>query len=96
VFVGFAAKGTLAREIIDGAKRVQVLGEQIPVRASVCTIGGFSAHADQAELLAWHAAIKGVQTTFLVHGEGETMQVFARKLPPGRIEIPALHQQFEL
>ncbi|MGH7123414.1 MAG: MBL fold metallo-hydrolase RNA specificity domain-containing protein [Stellaceae bacterium] len=96
VFVGFAAKGTLARQVIDGAKQVQVLGEQIQVRASVCTIGGFSAHADQAELLAWHAAIKGVQTTFLVHGEGETMQVFARKLPAGRIEIPKLHQQFEL
>ena len=96
IFVGFAAKGTLARQIIDGARRVQVLGEPIAVRASVCTIGGFSAHADQAELLAWHAAIKGVQTTFLVHGEGDTMKVFAGKLPPGHIEIPALHQQFEL
>jgi len=96
IFVGFAAKGTLARQIIDGAKRVQVLGEQIPVRAGICTIGGFSAHADQAELLAWHAAIKGVQTTFLVHGEGKAMATFARKLPPSRIEIPLLHQQFNL
>ena len=96
IFVGYAAKGTLARQIIDGAKRVQVLGEPITVRAGVCTISGFSAHADQAELLAWHAEIKGVQTTFLVHGEGDTMKAFAGKLPPGRIEIPALHQQFEL
>ena len=96
VFVGFAAKGTLAREIIDGAQRVRVLGEEIPVRARIHTINGFSAHADQAELLAWHAAIKGTQTTFLVHGEGKTMEVFAGKLPPSRIEIPKLHQQFEL
>jgi metallo-beta-lactamase family protein len=96
VFVGFAAKGTLAREIIDGARQVQLFGEEIPVRASVHTINGFSAHADQAELLAWHAAIKGTQTTFLVHGEGKTMEAFARKLPPSRIEIPTLHQQFEL
>jgi metallo-beta-lactamase family protein len=96
VFVGFAAKGTLAREIIDGARQVNVLGEEIPVRARVHTINGFSAHADQAELLAWHAAIKGTQATFLVHGEGQTMQAFAHKLPPGRIEIPTLHQQFDL
>ena len=96
IFVGYAARGTLARQIIDGAKRVRVFGEEIAVRASVCTIGGFSAHADQAELLAWHAAIRGTETTFLVHGEGKTMEVFAHKLPPGRIEIPKLHQQFEL
>ena len=96
VFVGFAAKGTLARDIIDGAGQVQVLGEDIPVRARVHTINGFSAHADQAELLAWRAAIKGAGTTFLVHGEGETMTAFARKLPPSRVEIPKLHQQFEL
>ncbi|HLJ18568.1 MAG TPA: MBL fold metallo-hydrolase [Stellaceae bacterium] len=96
VFVGFAAKGTLAREIIDGARQVEVLGEEIPVRAHIHTINGFSAHADQAELLAWRAAIKGAETTFLVHGEGPTMETFARKLPPGRIEIPQLHQQFEL
>jgi metallo-beta-lactamase family protein len=96
VFVGFAAKGTLAREIIDGARQVNLLGEDMSVRAHIHTINGFSAHADQAELLAWRAAIKGTSTTFLVHGEGKTMQAFAQKLPSGRIEIPALHQQFEL
>ncbi len=46
VFVGFAAKGTLARQIIDGAKSVWLFGEEIPVRARIHTINGFSAHAD--------------------------------------------------
>ncbi len=96
IFVGFAARGTPARQIIDGARQVRLLGEEIAVRAHVHTINGFSAHADQAELLAWHAAIKGTQTTFLVHGEGQTMEAFKRKLPPSRVEIPTLHQQFEL
>jgi metallo-beta-lactamase family protein len=96
VFVGFAAKGTLAREIIDGARQVNLLGEEMPVRASIHTINGFSAHADQAELLAWRAAIKGAGTTFLVHGEAGAMQAFAQKLPPGPVEMPKLHQQFEL
>jgi metallo-beta-lactamase family protein len=52
VFVGYAAKGTLARAIIDGASSVRVFGEKIMLRAKVWTINGFSAHADQAELLA--------------------------------------------
>ncbi|HEU4616775.1 MAG TPA: MBL fold metallo-hydrolase, partial [Gammaproteobacteria bacterium] len=54
VFVGYAAVGTPARKIIDGADAVSIFGEEIAVRASVHTINGFSAHADQSELLAWH------------------------------------------
>ena len=52
VFVGFAAKGTLARAIIDGAEEVRIAQEQIAVNAHIHTIGGFSAHADRRELLA--------------------------------------------
>jgi metallo-beta-lactamase family protein len=48
IFVGFAAKGTLARQIIDGQSPVYILGDEIPVRATIHTINGFSAHADQA------------------------------------------------
>jgi len=54
IFVGFAANSTFARKIIDGAKEVTIFGEQILVRARILTINGFSTHADQAELLAWH------------------------------------------
>ena len=50
IFVGFAAQGTLARQIIDGAERVHLFGEDIAVKASIHTINGFSAHTDQAEL----------------------------------------------
>jgi metallo-beta-lactamase family protein len=95
VFVGFAAEGTLARQIIDGANRVQLFGEEIPVRASIHTINGFSAHADQAELLAWHRQT-GAGRTFLTHGEEATMQLFAAKLADTQIEMPALHQTYEL
>jgi metallo-beta-lactamase family protein len=96
VFVGYAAHGTLARRIIDGAEKVNIFGEQIPVRARVVTIGGFSAHADQAELLSWHKKTGQPKKTFLVHGEEESMQAFAERLTNTTVEMPALHQSFEL
>lgn len=96
VFVGFASAGTLARRIIDGARSVSIFGEDVPVRAHIHTINGFSAHADQAELAAWRQSISGATMTFLVHGEPETMGKFAHHLPPGRIEMPTLHQSFEV
>ena len=95
VFVGYAAVGTLARRIIDGAKHVAIFGQDIPVRARIYTINGFSAHADQAELLAWQRQT-GAKRTFLVHGEEGTMKQFAAKLPDTRVELPAPHQVFEL
>ena len=96
VFVGYAGVGTLARTIIDGAKQVRLFGEEIPVHASIHTINGFSAHADQAELLAWHRQIGNPERTFLVHGESEAMRRFAARLTQTAIEMPAPHQQFEL
>lgn len=96
VFVGFAAIGTLARKIVDGAKQVRIYGEEIPVRAKIHTINGFSAHADQAELLAWHQQIGTPKRTFLVHGEAETMSLFATKLKNTQVEMPTLGQSFTL
>ena len=95
VFVGFAAAGTLARRIIDGAKEVDILGETIPVRAHIHTINGFSAHADQAELVAWHSET-AARSTFLVHGEEATMRSLAPLLAGTRVELPEPHQSFEL
>jgi metallo-beta-lactamase family protein len=95
VFVGYAAKRTLARQIIDGAEEVRVFGEPLRVRASIHTINGFSAHADQAELLAWHGHA-GADLTFLVHGEEETMSQFATRLAGTRVEMPELNREFAI
>jgi len=96
VFVGYATHGTLARRIIDGAERVRIFGEEIPVRANIHTIGGFSAHADQAELLAWHQQTGNPTTTFLVHGDEDSLRSFAGKLTGTQVEMPKLHQTFTL
>src|SRR6185437_13824842 len=96
VFVGYASAGTLARRIIDGARLVNVLGDEVPVKARIYTINGFSAHADQRELLDWHGSIGGNKATFIVHGEPVAMQALASRLKSPRIELPQLHETFDL
>ena len=70
IFVGYAARGTPARRIIDGAETVRLFGEDVRVQARIWTINGFSAHAGQHGLLDWlaHASPK---KAVLVHGEAE-------------------------
>jgi metallo-beta-lactamase family protein len=89
VFVGYASQGTPARRIIDGAATVRLFGEEVPVRASVHTIGGFSAHADQAELLRWHGRAGGGERTILVHGEAGAMAAFGKLLAGVPVLMPA-------
>jgi metallo-beta-lactamase family protein len=96
IFVGYAARGTLARQIVDGAERVRIFDDEIPVRARIHTINGFSAHADQAELRAWHGRIGTPQRTFLVHGEEHAMRSFAGCLKGTQVELPSLHEEFAL
>jgi metallo-beta-lactamase family protein len=96
IIVGYAASGTLARQLVDGAKNVGIFGEDYPVRAKIHTIGGFSAHAGQDELLAWHRQTGRPATTFLVHGEPESMAALARQLPDTAIQMPEVGQVFEL
>jgi metallo-beta-lactamase family protein len=96
VFVGYAAGGTLARRIIDGEEVVRVLQEEVEVNAEVYTIGGFSAHADQQELLSWHAQTGNPELTILVHGEPEAMQILARHLHQTKVQMPALHESITI
>jgi len=96
IFVGYAAQGTLARQIIDGARNVDIFGEDYAVRAQIHTIGGFSAHAGQEQLLEWHRHTGKPEVTFLVHGEKDSMSSFGARLRDTRVEMPQLHQAFEL
>lgn len=96
VFVGFAAHNTLARQIIDGAQRVRIFGEDITVRARIHTINGFSAHADQAELLAWHARTGKPTTTFLVHGEASVANHFKTLLSHTHAVVPEQNSVYSL
>ena len=82
IIVGFQAQGTTGRQIVDGAKTVTIFGEKVPVKAKVYTIGGFSAHADQADLLAWvgHFAKKSKPRCFVIHGETTASEALANAI----------------
>ncbi len=74
---------------------MSLFGEPIAVRARIYTINGFSAHADQAELLAWQKQT-GAKRTFLVHGEEDAMRQFAARLADTQTEMPGPNQEFVL
>lgn len=79
VFVGFQAKGTPGRKIVDGAKSIRLLGEDVAVRAKIFTIGGFSAHAGQTQILEWlNAFDRPGMEVFLIHGEHEAQKTLGK------------------
>ena len=78
VIVGFQAYGTLGRRLVDGADRVRIFGEDIRVNATIHTVGGLSAHADQAGLVDWYGGISGSPPVYLIHGEPDAQASLAR------------------
>ena len=80
VFPGYQAQGTLGRAIVDGAQIVRVLRQRIAVKAKVHTLGGFSAHAGQSQLLGWVKHFDHRPELYLVHGELEKMKVLQQAL----------------
>lgn len=78
IISGFQARGTLGRKIVDGAKRIKLWGEEVRVAASVHTIGGLSAHADQTALKNWYGNFKNRPRLILVHGEPEAQECLAK------------------
>jgi metallo-beta-lactamase family protein len=77
VFVGFQARGTLGRQLVEGAREVRIHGRRHWVRADIEQVSGLSAHADRTELLAWLEALRvPPRRLFLNHGEEEAAQAF--------------------
>ncbi len=84
VFVGFQAEGTTGRALVNGARKVRVLGEEIAVRAEIHTVGGFSAHAGQSQLLRWSKSLRHAGAhVVLVHGEPDKREALAARLAKG-------------
>lgn len=80
VIVGFQPRGTLGRILVDGAKKVKLFSQWIAVKARIHTLGGFSAHAGQQDLLDWAGSFNGKPQFFLVHGEVASMESLQQAL----------------
>lgn len=83
VMVGFQARGTLGRKIVDGARYIRLWGETIRVAAQIHTVGGLSAHADCNGLVNWYRQFQEGPAVALVHGEPQAMDPLASRLRDG-------------
>ncbi len=94
VMVGFQAQGTPGRALIDGAKYIRLWGETVRVQAKIHTVGGLSAHADQAGLVRWFTRIENQPRLVLVHGESNAINTLREQvcLASSRTEVTIAKQ----
>ncbi len=100
LIVGYQGDGSLGRRLVNGEKFVQLFGEKIAVKAQIHTLGGFSAHAGQTDLLAWFNVIAPSKPrVVLTHGEDGPRTTLAKliqqryKLKP---QLPKLNETIEV
>jgi metallo-beta-lactamase family protein len=100
VFVGYQAMGTPGRKLVDGALSLRILGEDTAVKAKIFTIGGFSAHAGQSQLLAWVGKfMHPAMTTVLVHGEEKAQETLSGLIQERfglKVVIPGYLEELDL
>ena len=100
LFVGYQAPGTLGYNIVNGAKKVKIFGEEIAVDARIEYIEGYSGHADQEWLMNFiYSFIKKPKHIFLVHGEPESQDTLREKIEQETglpVTIPEFGETYEL
>ena len=82
LFAGYQAEGSLGRRLVEGLKRVRVMGEEVVVRAKIEVMNGFSAHADANQLLGWISAIQNPKPAkvFIMHGEATAQEALKTRI----------------
>ncbi len=80
IIVGYQAEGTLGRKLVNGASMIRIYGEDIAVKAQIHTLGSFSAHAGQDQLIEWASHFESAPRTYLVHGEPDAMRALQRRI----------------
>ena len=80
IIVGFQAPGTLGRRLVDREPEVFIHGRRVRCASQIHTLGGLSAHGDQADLLRWYDSFRPRPPVYLVHGEVAAAEALADKL----------------
>ena len=80
LLVGYQAAGTRGRQLENGEKRIRIFGEDVPVRAQIANADTFSVHADGDELINWLKKASQPKQVFVVHGEIESADIFAKRI----------------
>jgi metallo-beta-lactamase family protein len=99
IIVGYQAHGSLGRRLVDGEEVVRIHGQEVPVRATIHTLGGFSAHGDQEDLARWYECMENRPPVYLVHGEPEAQEAFSAYLSNrngAEVHIPKPGQTLDL
>lgn len=99
MLVGFMAKDTLGRKILEQQEIVNIFGEPHHVRAEVVVMNAFSGHADRNDLINYISKIEGLKKIFLVHGEEEQSIKFEEVLSEHGfkdVERPARGETYEV
>lgn len=105
LIVTYQAHGTLGRKILEGTKMVNILNRAVPIRAKIRHVNGYSAHADQKDLINWLTSMVGPdsskrpQKVFICQGEEEPALALAQEIKDHlglSVEVPQLNQEIEL
>lgn len=99
LLVGYQANGTRGRQLENGDERIRIHGELVPVRAQISKADAFSVHADGDELIAWLGKGEKPTWSFVVHGELESAEFFAKRLNTElgwNAIVPKPEQKFEI
>src|SRR3990167_1396175 len=99
LIVGYQAKGTLGRRLLEKEPQVVIFGQNIPVNAKVRAIGSYSAHADSPQIIDWISKVSNVKKVFLVHGENDQSVILSKLIREKiniDVEIPQQGESFNL
>jgi metallo-beta-lactamase family protein len=91
IIVGYQARGSLGRRLVDREESVRIHGQHVPVRAAIHTVGGLSAHGDQDDMARWYECMENRPPVYLVHGEPESQEGFRKYLSKrcgARVHLP--------
>jgi metallo-beta-lactamase family protein len=99
IIVGYQARGSLGRKLVDGDEAVRIHGKTIPVKAAIHTVGGLSAHGDQDDLARWYECMENRPPVYLVHGEVDSQEAFRgylAKRSGAEVHLPAPGDSLDL